>query len=281
MSGYWFFRMDINESDIMNKIGKKLKKKVGTLVIPYILWNCFGMIFYMGITRIPMLSAMMNNGDTIPINVGNVLGGIFNHKYYFIFWYMQDLVVITFILTPLILLLLKNKVTAFISVFSLLLISLFNLNLPFLHTSSVMYFLVGGCLAVYFREWFEYRSSVKVSAICFLIFIICCVIRFVGIAILEQIVLYASPILLWKSFDFLNFENKAKWFQKQSFFIYASHIIPVTVIGHILKKVGSGDIWASFAFVLAIIITACIIWIMAKLLSKFVPSFYKLICGGR
>lgn len=51
-SGYWMFRYDIHnkKSDVLKT---KLKKKVVSLGIPYLLWNIWGLLFFVIMTRIP------------------------------------------------------------------------------------------------------------------------------------------------------------------------------------------------------------------------------------
>ena len=51
-SGYWMFRYDIHnkKSDVLKR---KLKKKVISLGIPYLLWNIWGVLFFVIMTRIP------------------------------------------------------------------------------------------------------------------------------------------------------------------------------------------------------------------------------------
>lgn len=78
------------------------------------MWNTFGLMFYMAITEIPMLSKVMNSGTVIPINFYNILDGIFRHSYYFTFWYMQDLIVLTLFIASLLVLGLRSRfITAF------------------------------------------------------------------------------------------------------------------------------------------------------------------------
>lgn len=44
-SGYWMFRYDIFETK-SDTLRRKLKKKVISLGIPYLLWNAFGLLFF-------------------------------------------------------------------------------------------------------------------------------------------------------------------------------------------------------------------------------------------
>lgn len=106
-SGYWMFRFDIFEEK-SGILKRKLKKKVYSLGVPFLLWNTFGLLFFLIATRLPVISSMINGGQVVPITLRNIFGGIFLHQYYIVFWFMQDLIVVT-ALTPVLIRLLRNR----------------------------------------------------------------------------------------------------------------------------------------------------------------------------
>lgn len=65
-SGYWMFRYDIFErkSDVLIR---KLKKKVVSLGIPYVLWNTFGFLVFVILTRLPGMPFRVNEGQIVEI----------------------------------------------------------------------------------------------------------------------------------------------------------------------------------------------------------------------
>ena len=65
-SGYWMFRYDIFErkSDVLIR---KLKKKVVSLGIPYVLWNTFGFLVFVILTRLPGMPFRVNEGQSVEI----------------------------------------------------------------------------------------------------------------------------------------------------------------------------------------------------------------------
>lgn len=90
-----------------------MQRKIRIICIPYLLWNTFGMVFYMITTQIPfvvnqIVVNQMNNGEVIPLNLSNVIEDVIFHKYYFTFWYLQDLIILTAV-SPVLLVLMKNK----------------------------------------------------------------------------------------------------------------------------------------------------------------------------
>lgn len=279
ISGFWFFHLNIYDQNVWKQIKIRNIKKLNSLVIPYLLWNTFGMIFYMTITRIPMLSNLMNNGEKISINFSNIFAGIFMHKFYFPFWYMKDLIIISFLLGPILAFFLRKKILSILFLIMMVILSLFRINLVFVKPTSILYFSLGAVLAIYYRSWFEHLENIYISIIYIVLLLICIIILYFEVPVASEICLYISPIFLCKAGDII--PRIGGWFPTQSFFIYAFHIIPVTVIGHLLKMVGDGITWAAYSYIIAVILTVGLTYLVAQILFKICPKLYFIICGGR
>ena len=282
MSAYWLFRFDIHGNNAMNTIMRKLKKKIKTICLPYLLWNTFGMVFYMSITHIPFAANMMNDGETIPITLSNVLQGVFLHKYYFTFWYLQDLIILTLI-SPILLIILKNKYVSLVVIVASIVSVLLNVDLVIVKGTSLLFFMIGGYAVTYATDFFENKSDK--AWVYFVILILAGVVQYTNLPVIERLAYIISPILLWKSADVVVplafYKKEMGWFTTQSFFIYASHVIPVTIIGHLMAKVSQTYSWAMVSYLIAPWITLILIYIVANMLHKHTPKFYGLICGGR
>ena len=282
MSAYWLFRFDIHGNNAMDVLIRKMKKKTKTICLPYLLWNAFGMIFYMVITHIPFAANMMNNGEVISLTLPNVVEGVFFHKYYFTFWYLKDLIGLIAI-SPVLLVLLRNKCVALMSIIVSAVAVLLKLDFVIFEGTSLLFFMIGGYAITYTKDFFENKEN---SAWKWLLAVtLTGIIRYVNVPIIAELSYFVSPILLWKSVDvFLPsdfHEKQISWFMTQSFFIYACHVIPVTIIGHILAKIGRNYLWATVSYMIAPWITLALIYIAANVLYKYIPRFYGLICGGR
>lgn len=284
MSGYWMFRFDIRQN-AKSVMTRKLKKKLYTLVIPYLIWNTLGFIFFFTITHIPFLSATVNGGETVHLTFENVFKGVFLHKYYYSFWFMQDLIVITAI-SPLILLLLRNRRLSCGVAVGLFSLCLFGIKLYVCQTTSLLLFLIGGIFAVYHRDFWEQpnRSKYETAVWC-LLFVICSAVRWLNLPYIYTITLIASPIVFWKALDFLNafkvYDREPHWFCRQSFFIYAAHIIPVDAVNGILSRINSTMAWASVTYMLNPLIVLFLIYFAARVMNKICPKIYRVLCGNR
>ena len=127
-SGYWMFRYDIynKKSDVLKR---KLKKKVTSLGIPYLLWNIWGLLFFIILTHIPGMPFRIYDGQVVSITLDNILYGVFLHKFYFPFWFMQDLIVLT-ALSPVLVILLRKRYIAYITVIILFILAMLGINTP-------------------------------------------------------------------------------------------------------------------------------------------------------
>ncbi|QIZ05651.1 acyltransferase [Priestia megaterium] len=288
LSGYWFFRFNIHSESAWESIKNKLSKRIFSILIPYLLWNTFGTIFYMVIPRFPFVASAMN-GSATEVTILNLIKGIFFHAYYFPFWYLQDLIVLM-ALSPLFLLVLKRKQFSLLVLTIMAVAHLFNTPLMIIHTASLFFFYLGSSLAVYYRDWFEKRKGRNYSFVCLMVLILLIELRLQNYRIISDIAYLLSPLAMWNMFDLFNqsgklgYQKETLWFEKQSFFIYASHIIIVTTVGKVLLKVGgAGDnsTWIIGNFIVAPFITLFVIYVLSRLLSRYCSRFYGIISGNR
>ena len=283
-SGYWMFRYDIFEkkSDILKR---KLKKKVRSLGIPYLLWNMLGLLFFLIVTRIPGMPFRIYDGQVVSITLDNIFKGIFFHKFYFPFWFMKDLIVLT-ALSSVLVKLLRNRYMTYITIIILLVMSMLGINTPVCQTTSLLFFTLGGVLSVYHREYWEHPNNSHLeTAFYIILFLVAAAIRWLSIPFFSMIALVLSPILFWKSCELLGkmnvFDHEPFWFCKQSFFIYSAHIFPVEGLSSILFRANGSMAWASFSYIVTPPIVLAFLYVAARILNEKFPKVYGLLCGNR
>ena len=277
LAGFFFFRFDIWSGSVFSIIEEKLKRRVKSLVVPYLIWNTFGTVFYMLIKRVPAIVAVMNSKEVIDFTIPNVLRGVFLYEYYYSFWYMHDLIVLA-LLSPVIILILRNQKRSILLLCLLGFATLFP-DRYIIRAESMFYFLLGGYISCYQREKFEERSDQKQAILSVVVILVVVVIRFLEIPYLSRIALLFAPLALWKAFDLFPIPS-IKWFYTQSFFVYASHSIPVTVVMKILARTAPKGTEA-LSYMITPWITLGLLYIIAKTLNSWFPRFYKILCGGR
>lgn len=101
------FRYDIFEEK-SGILTRKLKKKVVSLGIPYLMWNTFVLLFFIIMTHIPGMPFNVYGGQVVDIMLKNIFNGIILHEFYFAYWFMQDLIVLT-VISPVLVKLFRNR----------------------------------------------------------------------------------------------------------------------------------------------------------------------------
>ena len=283
-SGYWMFRYDIFEpnSDILKR---KIKRKVISLGIPYLIWNTLGLISFVIMTHIPGMPFKIYGGQVVDITLKNIFEGVILHKFYFPFWFMQDLIVLN-VFSPVLVKVFRNRYITYFIMIALFAMFLFGIDMPLCQTSSILLYMMGGTLSVYHREYWEKPNrSHRETAGYMVLFLVLAVMKWLEIPFCSTIFAVFSPILFWKSCELLGqmkvFDHEPLWFSKQSFFIYSAHIFLVEGLRSIMSRVSSNMAWVSFSYMINPVIALVLIYVAAKILSRRFPKVYGLLCGGR
>lgn len=247
LSGFRFFRFDIHEKKSVCIVKSKMIRRIRTLLIPYLIWNTLGMIYYIIVTRIPFVLRIMNVPEVVEISGRNIIRGVLLHEYYFPFWYLHDLIVLV-CLSPIFLKILKNRhlTICVLTIAGIMCCIEFPAYKEYVQVylfrfTSIFFFLLGGFISCYCREWFE---DVKIHVDCYIalgVMFVSIIARYFRIPVIGATILLITPLALWRAANLVRTPS-IKWFYKQSFFIYAVHVIPVTVIMKILAKFSGGGI---------------------------------------
>ena len=218
---------------------QKLTRRIKTLLIPYLIWNIFGLLFAIAYTYTP-LSQLISGREAFTPTIPNILEGIFLYKYNYPFWFMYALIIFV-ILTPLFHLLLSRKWLGLLSCtgfFCLCLIDqpVFGLNLSFL----VFYFL--GCyIGRYHLSSFTKITKPKFSALAGLTTLITLTLRTLVIyniislpTIIHQITLLILLLSLWFAVDSIIAKIKPHKYMDEFFPIYTIHPYFIAVITKVI-----------------------------------------------
>ena len=106
---------------VMSKIKDKLKTRIRSLVIPYILWNIIFVGIYWTMTHISFIASMMNM-PPVPSDVAGICLSILNSKYT-VLWFVKDLIVFCLI-SPVFYVMLKSKIIMVVSICGLVFLNM-------------------------------------------------------------------------------------------------------------------------------------------------------------
>lgn len=315
MSGYLFFANFCNWS--WSRYGEKLKSRVHTLLIPYLLWN-FGTIL------MRIFHIIRRNGWTIESvrkveqwydakggllhlfwdchTIGGPKVDALGFEYYsktpccVPMWFLQDLMVMS-IIAPIIYWLLKKVPQLTIVLLFLGLHFSVGIHITGFSTTYVFYYCLGAAFAIAGRNIIQDFARFRISSI------ICAV------------VLMSMSLVVWKQDNqwahWINTMqvlvcivatlNFASWFAEQgkrapllfskgSFFVYAAHTFlvffkwtPLTISILLLKTILPSDSTALhlLQFLLVPLLTTTVCLIILLVLKRFLPRIAMLLTGGR
>lgn len=285
ISGFLFFR-NYKDKDYT----KKIKSRVHTLLVPYLLWNVFGLMTEM-LTKIPFFSAMATVNSN-PFDWTNIVMGVFFHKYT-VLWFVF-MIMLFAVLAPIIFYVIKKKILfsfVFVVLLSLVLVndkgfcSVWGIGLEY---SSIVYYLIGAYLGYYYKDFFNYRTNFNVFAL---------LLFFVATIVIEDSVrkyefysriyfILVKIILLYLIFT--HFESRIKirhWFGA-TFFVYAFHL-PVMRFTTGMLRFFFNKMELDFALKELLLYVVSFVTVMmvcikaSSYLEIKTPRIYKLLTGNR
>lgn len=173
ISGYLF---SVNYTLV--KTIDKYKSRVKSLVVPYLIWNCISVIWYMALFKFAPSSVHIDN----PFEPHNVLLGIFCFKYNY-FWFIGFLIIYQFI-SPFLYILLKDKKIGLLIValvFILYVVKICHIKFTFTYNfSSFVMFIIGFYCGIHWKKLLSHRINISSARITFVSFIVFLLV-FVGL----------------------------------------------------------------------------------------------------
>ena len=281
LSGYLFLK-DINLNAQIYV--EKLKNRINSLLIPYIVWVFLWTFFFVIISQLPFLKNYIN----APFSIFNfsiyIVFDIFKSPICYQFWFIRDLFFLVLII-PFLNFILKRTPILFLLLLFVNLVY-FKMDLLFFQLQSVFYFSIGLYLALNTKELTFNTFSINYKWIGIL-WVLC--YFFIPNPIINYTVpftVFMGIIFIWKLYDVINQENLLfKYFyhsSNYSFFLFAFHE-PLQVS---LKKIGFAILGKNefVGLILYLIIPIIVFFIsinIGKILQKMNPKVYGILTGGR
>ena len=284
ISGYLFFR---NFS--MDKLGYKCKKRIKSLVIPYLIWNIIAFIYSYLIMKI--LGANVD----IPNSALGIVLSVINAEYS-VLWFVKHLIIFT-IFAPLIYFLFKDKKVGAVTLIFILILVMFSiqsgyLTIPLKLTSNSIwiylyegiYYFLGSYFSLNWKKECE-MFNCKRSKIClaFIIFLLMfnVYITFHSVSVNTRIIFrLLFCINLFFCFDLLP-DIEIKWWMKISFFIYCLHMYPLQLSQQLLIRLFLNNWVQLFSYLFMPVFSILLCILLAKILMNGFPKLWNIVTGGR
>lgn len=288
ISGLLFYKMTSGA-----EIKRKLKKRVRTLLIPYLIWNTLFLFIFYAMIHIPFIGDKMNMVN-FELNISTVTRGIFLSAFSPL-WFVKNLIVFV-ACAPLLYQIIKRKYLA-LGIFILLTgLSLF-MHAPYQSLLwGIPVYLQGALMGYYFysdkdnwhRDALRGRipEKLRTPLILFLLIILLC--TYIPMYYNEAnmtMYRYISPIILWTLVDltlneFIETNFYIKMWMKCTFFIYCTHYFLLNIMQKLFViYVEPSTTLFYFLMIATTLMTVGILIFTALKLND--NHLYKLMTGGR
>lgn len=308
ISGYVFF---IGSGLTKDKYLNKIKNRVKSLLIPYIIWNLIG-ILKRFITLMPCLAHVFPGGSKTQLDlsfpailmafwdrtkclfVEPVSVTVSNDMYPITvpLWFIRDLMIVV-VCTPLLYWLFRHTRHYFVLILGIVWFALYDFNLGHIHQliTAFFFFSWGGYMSVYQKDMISefgkyFKASMWIYPLMALLFVfteyyiphLSSTVKrlnvFVGLFFAYNI---SAWLLRHKHCKVIPFLASA------SFFIYVAHSL---ICGEFVKIFfvtvkPDTELGMIFMYFSAVIVTVVILLSIYYILRRYTPSFLKIIAGGK
>lgn len=267
-----------------------LKKKVRSLLIPYVSWTMISVLVYFIIQSIPSLKSFFQNKNNIVSNWDvndwiNILWAhdIDKHPLVAQFWFIRNLMVLVLI-SPILTLFAKKCPFCFIIISFLYFIN----GLPLSFGITLFFYMIGYYFAEYNVDFFSFADRISwldflILFIVEMVILILCNENFICFDIFKIV---SCLFFLKLSASIIKNEklyNISRYLAGFSFFLYAIHA-PLLI--NFLNKISYRiipltGIWCLVQFIIPCFLCIIIGTGIGIILSKICPPLFRVLNGGR
>lgn len=271
-SAFFLYSKDKKVADVYGSRAK-------SVLVPYLLWNTVYMVVFAVLRRL----SLTNTGMDV-ITVGNVVEGIFLHKYNYAYWFMRDLILLIALYPLIRWLLRRGKVVSFLVFGGLCVAIAFNVGF----VKSGVYYFIG---AVFGHHYSDFVQSVvnaekkkQVGIICGLLLLssvlfgVWYIDKWFWVAVLRDL---STAFLMFFTVVCFNVRIGGG-FAALSFMIYSIHPLLLEMVEKVIYLFfPHNDLWMMVDYVAAPIVCLGLVVGLCLLWKKLLPSVYKVFNGGR
>lgn len=285
LSGITFFKEYSN-----NKYRRKIKSRIFTLIIPYLVWNTVWLLWEI-FCSYSFLSKFTNADNPYPITLISILKGIFFHGCNAPFWFIFDLIIFS-LAAPLVFLVVKNKYVSLSVICILSVLSLFGIHIPtslFYYPNSIIFYIIGATVGYHYFDFISKKSSGKTQILSVIILLTYVLVKnivpqklHIDNYFIQVIVFTICSFALWNIVDMFIENIKPRAIYSRSFAIYAMHLNVALIVLKVLSILLPQSEWLEIPkFIIMVSLTLVIINVVCTVLEKFSPKVYGVLTGNR
>lgn len=286
ISAYLFYR-DFS----WEKLPGKWKRRIRSVLVPFILWN---FIYYLGYvigSRLPWMTDVVGKG-VIPFNLSAAVDAVIHYTYNYVFWYLFQLILLI-LLAPLLYPVLKNIWSRCLFFVVLWTLVAAEIELPYLNADALIYYSFAASLALSSENgsMIAWKDPVMQGGSAGrmgtgVLFLIGAVLSwhvglrtaFVPLFVLCRLLAVSGLWLLVPGEKL----PEAKDFMRHNFFLYATHFAFVRFINKAAAMVIPVNQWGPFVLYLFMpFLVLFVSAVLGRLLRRILPEAWRLLNGYR
>lgn len=289
-SGFFFFKKFEYSSYFI-----LLKKRFHTLVIPYFFWSFIVICIFYLLQSCEYTKSFFIRRLIADLSNYELLKALIVEPKNYPLWFLRDLIILI-IISPMIYFFLK-KIRHIYLLFLMFLWLFFypevNTALDLYKPNIILFFSIGGYLALYRDELLMFKIGNKTFYILFVTYI---AILFLAIittiahqnvtpsifeVVLHKLIILLGIVTIWFLLDRIKVLNVFS-ITNFTFLIYVFHEPLLTIYKKALLFISGKDALMSlFAYIISPILIIINLLILGYLMKKFIPKISKIILGGR
>lgn len=287
LSGIAFYKDYDNK-----KYFKKIKSRVFTLVIPYLLWNTLWMLFDI-ICSYTFVSRFFTGRKPFVLTFSSFMLGIFHNGNNGPFWFVFNLIVFS-AAAPLIYLLIRNKYVGIVSVGIIAVLTYFDFGLPssvFSTPISIVFYMIGAMIGKHFFALTTQKAGkgLRWGSVCFLVVYIVAksifppaINTWTDDLLLKPVIFVLASFALWNAVDLFIDYIRPRAIYGRSFAIFAMHMNISAIITKLIALCLPRTPWMAIPnFIITVILTLIVINVVCVLLERFLPHVNAVLMGNR
>ena len=244
IAGYGFmlgFRMD--------KVVDKWKRRIYSLLIPWLLWNTIMWLFGIVVERIPALASRLNSGFGYELSLRSwIVDGLLRPADGPL-WFISNLIVII-LLSPAIYLLVKNRYVGLAAIAGSFAAVYFTGVDRYSVLMSLTFFMQAAYYATHLRQLVRARYSLAARAVAAVILLLYLIFglnpAIHGGGIGHALAFSLTSPALWIIFGDVSLSPLEKKAEKYRFWLYASHYLPLECVEKLWLIVGGVSVGAAW-----------------------------------
>ncbi len=280
ISGYLFFRNC--QSFNIDFFKSKIKKRVMSLMIPYLVWSLLGFLFVCFL-QIVMPGSFSSYGSLSSYSLNQLaVALLWSPVGAYQLWFVRDLF-ICFMFSPLLYAVLKYLREVFLVLLLFLYLNSYQWGISI---ESILFVSLGAYFALYRQPAiiFESKNKFFVCSLGIIWIVLCISAAISKVYFVHCLGALVGLFFVWTLYDILYPIFKVDIFNRllqYNFFVYVAHEPLHTLVKGFLLRIGSSQIWLFGVYFLAPFITISICIIAGKFLNHFLPRSYSILSGGR